>query len=72
MPGRLWACTIFDPCMVTWERALSGTDIIYETRPRPRQMQDNGSPPDEIVGDIPPELANMPGMGGGEEQCSVM
>ncbi|CEH19030.1 40 kDa farnesylated protein associated with peroxisomes [Ceraceosorus bombacis] len=36
------------------------------------EMQDNGSPPDEIVGDIPPELANMPGMGGGDEQCSVM
>lgn len=35
------------------------------------EMQDNGSPPAEIVGDLPPELENMPGLGN-DENCSIM
>ncbi|PWN38053.1 Pex19-domain-containing protein [Meira miltonrushii] len=34
-------------------------------------MQDQGAPPQEIIGDLPPELGNMPGMGG-DENCCVM
>lgn len=34
-------------------------------------MQDQGAPPQEIIGDLPPELENMPGMGG-DENCNVM
>ncbi len=29
------------------------------------QMQDCGSPPQEIVGDMPSELEGLPGFGGG-------
>lgn len=39
------------------------------------QMQDCGSPPKEIVGDMPAELENLPGFGGGgagNEECIVM
>lgn len=40
------------------------------------QMQDCGSPPKEIVGDMPAELENMPGFGGGggagNEECTIM
>lgn len=35
------------------------------------EMQDQGAPPQEIIGDLPPELGNMPGMGG-DENCCVM
>jgi hypothetical protein len=35
------------------------------------EMQDNGAPPAEIVGDLPPELEGMSGLGG-DENCSVM
>jgi peroxin-19 len=35
------------------------------------EMQDQGAPPQEIIGDLPPELENMPGMGG-DENCCVM
>lgn len=37
-------------------------------------MQDCGSPPQEIVGDMPAELENIPGFGGGAggEECIVM
>ena len=37
-----------------------------------RQMQDCGSPPKEIVGDMPPELENMPGLGGEDGECCIM
>ena len=38
------------------------------------QMQDCGSPPKEIVGDMPAELESLPGFGGkgGEEECTIM
>ncbi len=39
------------------------------------QMQDCGSPPKEIVGDMPAELENLPGFGGGGaggEECTIM
>jgi peroxin-19 len=36
------------------------------------EMQDSGAPPQEIVGDLPPELENMPGFGAGDENCSIM
>lgn len=39
------------------------------------QMQDCGSPPQEIVGDMPAELENLPGFGGaagGNEECTIM
>ncbi|SNX86843.1 related to PEX19 - required for biogenesis of peroxisomes (peroxin) [Melanopsichium pennsylvanicum] len=39
------------------------------------QMQDCGSPPKQIVGDMPAELENLPGFGGGEganEECTIM
>ena len=38
------------------------------------EMQDCGAPPDEIVGELPPELEGMAGMGGaaGGEDCCVM
>ncbi|UZJ52883.1 hypothetical protein CBS101457_002203 [Exobasidium rhododendri] len=37
------------------------------------EMQDQGAPPAEIVGDLPPELGNMPGLGGaGDENCTIM
>lgn len=39
------------------------------------QMQDCGSPPKEIVGDMPSELENLPGFGGGaggNEECVIM
>ncbi|PWZ01992.1 Pex19-domain-containing protein [Testicularia cyperi] len=39
------------------------------------QMQDCGSPPKEIVGDMPPELENFPGFGGSgnpNDDCTVM
>lgn len=35
------------------------------------EMQDNGAPPAEIVGDLPPELEGMAGLGG-DENCSIM
>ncbi|PWN91922.1 Pex19-domain-containing protein [Acaromyces ingoldii] len=34
------------------------------------EMQDKGAPPNEIVGDLPPELESLPGMN--EENCSIM
>ncbi|KAI3482111.1 hypothetical protein L1887_55242 [Cichorium endivia] len=38
------------------------------------QMQDCGSPPKEIVGDMPAELESLPGFGGagGNEECTIM
>ncbi|CAO1638715.1 unnamed protein product [Sympodiomycopsis kandeliae] len=41
------------------------------------KMQDAGAPPKEVVGDMPAELENIPGFGGGntngnEEECLVM
>lgn len=39
-------------------------------------MQDAGAPPQEVVGDMPAELENLPGFGGGgqkgDEECTVM
>ncbi|PWO00932.1 Pex19-domain-containing protein [Tilletiopsis washingtonensis] len=36
------------------------------------EMQDNGAPPPEIAGEMPSELAGLPGMNGDDENCSVM
>ncbi|KAN0064237.1 Peroxisome chaperone and import receptor [Thecaphora frezii] len=36
------------------------------------QMQDCGSPPQQIVGDMPAELENIPGFGGDNGECTVM
>lgn len=40
-------------------------------------MQESGAPPEEVVGDMPAELGNLPGFGGGgtaqpgDEECIV-
>lgn len=42
-----------------------------------QQMQDAGAPPEEVVGEMPEGLENIPGLGGGAggpggEDCVVM
>ncbi|EPQ27741.1 uncharacterized protein PFL1_04878 [Pseudozyma flocculosa PF-1] len=36
------------------------------------QMQDCGSPPQQIVGEMPAELENIPGFGGDNGECTIM
>jgi peroxin-19 len=55
------------------------TDSVFVLLPPMEQMQESGSPPPEVVGDMPAELENIPGFGGaggsgqpGDEECVVM